>query len=552
MKSLYAYHIVLVGLLVLINIGCSNRHAAVDGFHSQLPQLRVYADPALVDTIYHVNRRKIPAYARFITEEGDTLYDDSLRYIRTRGNQTFRSTNKKSFSIKLVKGAKFPFLRKNRNFILLANAFDESHIRNAIAFDMAKDLGVLAPNYAYVSLYINDEYKGLYQMTNKVEVSKRMVNIVNLEKENKEINPLPLDSYPSFMIGEKLQRGTCKGSQLAGSPQDITGGYLLRYDWGAYARAISGFVSDGGDAICIEEPKHCSIEEVHYIQDYYNQMEYAIQDTNSLDYLNYIDVESFAKYYLLQEILYNIDGGMGSMYMYKDREDKLIAGPLWDMDATLDNAVLDFKYSHPNMLCVQAPWPGVSHKQTEGLLFQLARRHDFREMCARMYVCMYNGRKLCDLSAENMKMDSLYEHIYKEAERDYMVNGNRLSKDYETAFSLPIEFLYKRLQFLYWYFTTPRDSMVCLTDISTPTIPHERRFEIYFPKGQPISLPYKAIKAIQSPTPTWYIAGTDSMLTDGMRLYRDYDIECRLVPPSWLEMHKRRLKKFFQGRLYIN
>lgn len=542
------YIVILVLLIVCIGCGKQSSRKESDS-HSRIPHLHIFADPMQVDSIYHINRKKIPAYAVFISEEGDTLYDDSMRYIRTRGNQTFQWTDKKSFTIKLNHGTKFPGLRKNKNFILLANAFDESHVRNAIAYDMAKAIGVLAPDYIYISLYINDEYKGLYQMTNKVEVSKRMVNIANLEKENKELNQLSLDSYPLFKTSEELQRGQCKGCLLPIIPPDISGGYLLRYDWeGAYERTISGFVSDGGDAICVEEPKHCSQEEIHYIKDYYNRMEYAIQDTSSLAYKNYIDVESFAKYYLLQEILLNIDGGMGSMYMYKDKDDKIVAGPLWDMDATLDNAALDLKYTHPNMLCVQAPWHNREEKQTGGLLYQLSRRRDFREYVRHMYVCMYvdDSKAKFNMNLESDKMDSLFALIKNAVEKDFKANGNRYSKNYETAFSVPITFLEDRLQFMDWYYTTPKDSIVCLTDISEPSIPHDRRFEIFFPKGKPITLPHKTIKAIRTPTPVWYIAGTDSVLQDGMRLYRDYDIECRLIPPSSMEMNVRRIKKLLK------
>ena len=51
-----------------------------------------------------------------------------------------------------------------------------------------------------------------------------------------------------------------------------------------------------------------------------------------------IDVESFAKYFLLSEFTVNPDAYTSSWYMYKDGdEDKIHAGPGWDFDLALGN-----------------------------------------------------------------------------------------------------------------------------------------------------------------------------------------------------------------------
>ena len=534
---------------------CSNRKEDphIGNQFSQLPQLYITADSSLVDTIYHVNRRKIPAYAVFVTTDGDTLYDDSLKYIRTRGNSTFAIPAKKAFTIKFAYPARIPRLEKAKKFILLANALDEghSHIRNAIAFDIASKVGLLVPNYIYITLYINNEYKGLYQMTNAVDVNKKIVNIVDLERENKIVNGNNnLAEYMTERYEDMITEG--KGYILPQLPHDISGGYLLTYNGrGAYERSGSGFISSLGDPIGIKSPQHASLQEVRYIHDFYNQMENAVIDTTSQKYLDYIDVESFAKYYMIQEILVNSDACTGSVYMYKDLNGKLVAGPIWDMDGILSPEYSTrYTYDLPaNMIWAADIQP---LKMNNKSLFQrMWERKDFQVICKHIYQDEIS--KAIHDYIECGSIDSLYTHLANEAENDNSINGYYSQWDestYQSVVEIPKNYLQERLEFFDWFYNTPDSLKVCLTDLTEPIYAQDRIIYIYFEKGKPITLPDRNNKAIRTPTPTWYIAGTDSVLTNGMRLYRDYDIECRLVPPSKTEMMRRRIKKYLHGRLF--
>ena len=513
---------------------------------SQLTVLKVYTEPSCVDTIYQVNKRKVPSYALLITPDGDTLYNDSLRYIRARGNWTFTHADKKSFRIKLKQGTEFPNLRKNKDFILLANPFDETFVHNAVAFDLAKAIGIPAPDYTYVTLFMNDEYKGLYQMTNKVEISKRLVDIYNLEKENESVNPLPLDSYPQIAVGEEWQPKSKKGYQLPESPEDITGGYLLRYDWAdEYSDMECGFISDGGDAIGITSPRHASVSEVDYIQRYYSDMERAIMDTTNSSYKEYLDVESFAGYYLIQELLMNTDAGIGSMYMYKDVEGKITAGPVWDMDVIL-NSSTSFDMSH--IRYAAKPWR-VQGKQTGGILYQLCQRRDFHTVCKRLYTSEISVTWHAYL--EGGKIDSLYALLQKEADKDNQLNHTRRSYNYAVTKKGLKSSLRDRLRFLDWYYSLSLDDIVYLEvdSIEADEVLGEDGLkslcQICFQKNAPIELPQYASTFDNAKTPelVWYITGTDSVLKDGMRLGSDCHVVSRgPIRPSWLTVQKRRLK----------
>jgi len=78
------------------------------------------------------------------------------------------------------------------------------------------------------------------------------------------------------------------------------------------------------------------MEQKSYIQNYIQEFETALltddfsQETRT--YTDYIDVNSFVDYFILNELVRNIDGYRLSTYLYKDRGGKLNLGPVWDLN----------------------------------------------------------------------------------------------------------------------------------------------------------------------------------------------------------------------------
>ena len=60
----------------------------------------------------------------------------------------------------------------------------------------------------------------------------------------------------------------------------------------------------------------------------------AIEDTESDAYLDYIDLDNLARFYLIQEISMNYDAHHRSIYAFY-RNGRIYYGPVWDMDLTL-------------------------------------------------------------------------------------------------------------------------------------------------------------------------------------------------------------------------
>ncbi len=534
-------------LILVCFVGCRQKESSQATIKSHLSSLHITIPSGQLDSILNDRDHKAPADAVLIDANGDTLYDGPLKHIKTRGNSSW-DRDKKPFTIKLLKSRELLSLDRSKSFVLLANAFDESHLRNAIAFDISYEIGLPAPKYTFINLYINGKNKGLYQMTNKVEISKHTLDITDLDKLNKECNPLPLDNYSWFGIGIQKHTTQRKGFLLDNSPDDFTGGYLMeiigfkdRYD-----RKDCGFVSSGGELVVIREPEHASMEEVGYIADYYNQMEAAIVDSLGFNgctgkhYSDYMDVYSFAKCYILNELLMNMDAGNTSFYMYKDSNDKLMAGPIWDFDRSLNCSFWWARYCSANEIWASSKTGYMEFQLSGGIFYNLLRHEDFKKVVYQEWNNTVSP--ICHQLLEAGNWDSLANYLAYDAERDFILTNNRQSDNYSKAVRRPLDFLQERVEFLDWLWNSDGDDVICVADsIAEGRWEHDRFINLYYRVGEPIV--YPEMRYNNDPILEFYIAGTDSIIPDGAVLNHPVHLEMRCRKPTWTEVQTRRVKK---------
>ena len=267
--------------------------------------------------------------------------------------RTRRSTlieRKRSYNIKLEKKAKLLSLTKGKKFCLLSNVRDPSNIKNYIAYSLGEKVNIpYSVGLEFVSLYLNGHYNGLYLLTNKVQLGKSNIDIPQMDKDDR-IEELWQDGFKGSVDSDGGyaidNAGAVKGGAKYSSNEDVSGGYLLDHCNHGFMlnEAPSGFISKNGILIKIKEPKYAAPQEVEYIKNYYDETDVAVASSTGFNlttgrhYSEYIDVESFVKYYIMQELLGNTDGGRGSFFMYKKPDElggKLYAGPLWDFDNSL-------------------------------------------------------------------------------------------------------------------------------------------------------------------------------------------------------------------------
>lgn len=236
--------------------------------------------------------------------------------IKGRGNATW-GYPKKPYKIKLSDKSKVLGMNKNKDWVLLANYCDKTLLRSAIGFKTSELLNMpWSPDSKFVDLVLNGEYLGNYQLSEAVKKDSSRVNIT----EN---------------------------------------GYLIERD-GYYAQEVDYFVTDNqnlGFSFKYPESEDNPDFEIQeeYIKNYVDALEnvlYNEDDTvafNSTDgYQKYLDMTSLCQFFLLHNILQNIDM---NQYFFKNdntEESKLCLGPAWDFEWSIGIGWYDGERPNPN------------------------------------------------------------------------------------------------------------------------------------------------------------------------------------------------------------
>lgn len=233
-------------------------------------------------------------------------FKDSIE-VKGRGNGTWRFP-KKPFNVKLNNKSSILGMPKHKRWSFLANYRDRTLLRNDVTFHIGYIADNLqwTPKSQFAEVIFNGEYQGNFQVCEQIRVDKNRVNVKELTAEDMD------------------------------EPQ-ITGGYLLEYD--SYYDEPNKFRTPINNwPVNIKEPdeKVLNKAQLEYIENYTNTFEALLQAGEYEQVYNeYINVESFIDYWMVQAIVGNKEMGyIYSVYCYKDRNKKLYAGPLWDFDYT--------------------------------------------------------------------------------------------------------------------------------------------------------------------------------------------------------------------------
>ncbi len=245
---------------------------------------------------------------KVIDPQGVVTYNESGNSIKGRGNSTWE-TEKQPYFIKLKKKAALCGLEPDRKWILMANAYDASKILNKLFYDFSKEAGIAySTDSQWADLYINGEYRGNYLVCEKIDVGKNRIDIHNLEKENEPVSP--------------------------GLPANISGGYIIEKDMGIDP-PDQGFVINKYKCFVITSPDNALPEEIDYISGCFQNIDNLIRQKDEAVF-QYIDADSFARRFLIEETVLNSDAFITSCYFYKERnDDRIYAGPIWDFDSVL-------------------------------------------------------------------------------------------------------------------------------------------------------------------------------------------------------------------------
>ncbi len=209
-------------------------------------------------------------------------------------------------------------LPPENDWVLIGEYSDKTLIRNALAYELSRRAGMYASRTRFCELFLNNDYRGVYMLGEKIKRDKNRVNISALN--------------PDEISGDGL-----------------TGGYILRIDrpdehW------VSPYKSPVGNKnirISYYYPKWEDMpdEQRQYIKNYVTEFERALNGSSFQDpvngYMPYIDQASFVDYFIFSELSKNIDAYRLSTFFYKNKDSKggkLTMGPLWDINLGFGNA----------------------------------------------------------------------------------------------------------------------------------------------------------------------------------------------------------------------
>ena len=215
--------------------------------------------------------------------------------VKVRGNTTAGGA-KKPYTVKFESKKNVLGMGKAKKWALLADCYDPTLLRNRVALDFADELGLeFTPDHEYVELYMDDVYKGCYELVEPVEAKSDRVDI-------------DVDGNKDFLLQFESSRVDEEAVYIAPS--------YVRFE--------------------IKEPEEPDAEQVTYI---YNTMDEIINVMKTADYetiSKYVDMDSFAAYYLLNEFYKTVDFSFSSVYYYY-KDGILYAGPAWDYDMSSGN-----------------------------------------------------------------------------------------------------------------------------------------------------------------------------------------------------------------------
>ncbi|MBE7176644.1 MAG: CotH kinase family protein [Mucilaginibacter polytrichastri] len=284
--------------------GSTKNYVVMIGSHMPMLFLTTDGGAAIGKEEYVKGNMKIQG-----TQAGVFGFDAAMR-IRGRGNSTW-TMEKKPYKIKLDEKASLLGLPSDKTWVLLANYADKSMMRNELAFELSRRMGLAwTPASRYVEVTLNGRYDGVYELVEQIEMADHKVKV---DKQGKN----------------------------ATSPAEITGGYLVEMDGFAWQEPF--FIQTPREvkfSVKYPDIEEMSDAQKNYLNTYLTTFENALFATNFTDpvngYRKYFDVDSYVNYYIVNEVMGNSDA-FWSTYFFKTRDGKLQAGPVWDFDISVNN-----------------------------------------------------------------------------------------------------------------------------------------------------------------------------------------------------------------------
>lgn len=252
----------------------------------------------------------IPAYCQLYGEKFP-LTDLIPADVKGRGNSSF-TASKYGYRLELNEKNGLLEMPSNKDWVLIPNFIDRSLIRNEVTSKIAKALNdPWVPRSRFVELFFNRDYRGVFQLTERIKVGKKRVNI----------------APDAFLV--EVDYKYKEGEQVFFSKSNVP--FRIHYP-----KNIS-------DATLLDVKKHIDRFE-----------DFLKTDFSIAELSNWIDLEFYIRYYWIQEFSKNADGGFNTSVFFTWRKGENIKmGPIWDFDAAYGAA---YARSYKGWLIRESYW----------------------------------------------------------------------------------------------------------------------------------------------------------------------------------------------------
>ena len=295
--------------------------------NTELPVLRLEPEREIADKENYVDT-DVTLYSPF-TDAGRWSPEDGAVEVRGRGNST-GILPKKPYRLKFPEKVSPIGLdhTKAKSWVILAHDMDKSLLRNHIAFEVSRILFnpsedrhdpsavLFTPCSQFVNVYMNDDYHGLYQMSDHMEQREGRIAVEELTDKD------------------------------GADPEKITGGYIIETD----IHEGNRYTAQKNIRMTYKYPDDEEYDpaQYEYISGFINEAERVLYSTDFTDpssgWRRYFDERTLVDFVIAKEFCGDMDGYTAT-YMYKRRGvDKLFFGPVWDVDKGWDN---DRRVPHP-------------------------------------------------------------------------------------------------------------------------------------------------------------------------------------------------------------
>ena len=239
----------------------------------------------------------------------------------TAGGRTFRAGielrghssqafPKKPYAFEADERVRLLGMPRERDWVLNAAYTDPTLLRDVLAHDAARRLGLAASRVRHVVLRINGRYRGVYALMERAELSRRRVQG---------------DALLELTERRKLDRGD------------------------------ESFPAAGGLAVRHVEPDEAGKKNARAARRAVAAFEAALAGPG---WRAHLDEASAVDYILLTELLRNQDALRSSTYLHLREDGKLAFGPVWDFDLSAGNVVEPALASPEGWTLTDRVWAG--------------------------------------------------------------------------------------------------------------------------------------------------------------------------------------------------